>query len=141
MQQSMHLRCYKLPLTSMQSISSSSILHASMFSFTQIIPLSIHYLVVCSALHCLGKTYAKIYLWLCKQEDCEAFVDLESDPEGDNLPPAFSERRCDENAQVISDSDTENNVDAGNPNCEAASQPSSSLTIQAIVAQLQKKVN
>ena len=169
----------------------------------------------------LGKTYAKIYLWLW------LFVDLESDPEGDNLPPAFSEKRCNDNAnkipsitghdkvasgntspsssvvgpsntiipylsspttstncesqqtvsalcpicsqsfpveaiarhadlcadafdpigeileqvEVVSDSDTDNNVDAGIPNCEAASQPSSSLTIQAIVTQLQKKVN
>lgn len=39
----------------------------------------------------LGKTYSKIYLWLCKQEDYEAFAVVESDPEGDNLTSQFAE--------------------------------------------------
>ena len=62
----------------------------------------------------LGKTYAKIYLWLCKQEDYEAFVDLESDPEGDNLPPAFSEKRCNDNANKIPSVTGHDKVASGN---------------------------
>ena len=46
-----------------------------------------------------------------------------------------------EQVEVVSDTDTENNVDADNPNCETALQSSTTLTIQAIVAELQKKVN
>ena len=45
----------------------------------------------------LGRTYAKIYLWLCKQEDYETLRDVESDPEGTNLKPAFAEQNSDDN--------------------------------------------
>lgn len=46
----------------------------------------------------LGKTYSKIYLWLCKQEDYEAFAVVESDPEGNNLTSQFAERTYADNA-------------------------------------------